>query len=298
MSSRAIARKTHLSPQSVQNRLDRLSRQALALHASLRPLANPHESVCIDGFVSFDRSQFFPNELTFSITNHSRFILELSHASKKRSGSLTPSQKQTILHLYKNIPFEKNAIARSFSDILSSLALERPPSPRSPLILITDEKPDYPRSLYRHPLFSSQNALHRVAHITVNSHLPRTFFNPLFPSNYLDRELRKDIANHRRESTCFSRNAANALSRLACWIAYHNYWKKFLIKAPVADTRVHATAAGIPLSLLSRKKSGFFESRVFLSHLSLTPSMERIWRKLTATPGLNKISYLPAFALA
>ncbi len=42
----------------------------------------------------------------------------------------------------------------------------------------------------------------------------RTYANPLFASNYLGREIRKDQANHRREPTCYSRNPANSMSRL------------------------------------------------------------------------------------
>ena len=44
------------------------------------------------------------------------------------------------------------ALPTPFRDILDSLAAERPPSPSSPLVLITDDKPDYSRVLDRHPL--------------------------------------------------------------------------------------------------------------------------------------------------
>ena len=296
-SGRAIGRALGLSTGSVQNRLDRLARQALSLHARLRPLATPHEAVCVDGFVSFDVSQYFPNELTFSITADSRFILELSHTSRRRSGTMTPSQRQRARDLYARWKPEPGGIARTFRDILDALALERPPSPSHPLVLITDDKPDYVRALDRHPLFRSQDEAHRVAHRTVNSKLPRTWLNPLFASNYLDRELRKDQANHHRESTCFSRNVANSLSRLACYIAEHNYFKKFLIKGSVSDDRVHADVAGIPSSLRKEAMEGFFFDRAFLSRCRLSPPMRRIWRKADPTPGKQKAPYLPAFAL-
>ena len=296
-SGRAIGRALGLSTGSVQNRLDRLARQALALHAALRPLATPRESVCIDGFVSFDVSQYFPNEITFSITADSRFILEFSHTSRRRSGTMTPLQRQRASDLYARWKPEPGGIARTFRDILDALALERPPSPSHPLVLITDDKPDYVRVLDRHPLFRFQDQDHRVAHRTVNSTLPRTWMNPLFASNYLDRELRKDQANQHRESTCFSRNVANTLSRLACYIAEHNYFKKFLIKGMVSDNRVHADIAGIPSRLRKEAMEGFFFDRAFLSRCRLSPPMRRIWRKVDPTPGKQKAAYLPAFAL-
>jgi transposase-like protein len=52
MSIRSLARFFAASCATIQNRIDRLARQALALHKTLRSHANLHEAVCIDGFVS------------------------------------------------------------------------------------------------------------------------------------------------------------------------------------------------------------------------------------------------------
>jgi transposase-like protein len=64
MSIRSLARVLDCSCGCVLNRIDRLARQALATHAELRPQACRYEDICIDGFVSFDRSQYFPNNIT------------------------------------------------------------------------------------------------------------------------------------------------------------------------------------------------------------------------------------------
>src|SRR5512133_701330 len=247
MSLRATARTLHVSCGTVQNRIDRCCRNALALHARLRGAANRHEAVCVDGFVGFDVSQFFPNEITISVTNESLFFLDISHASRRRSGTMTKAQRARATELYAQAHLEKGAVSRTFRDVLDSLARERPPTPEHPLILITDEKRDYERVLQQHPLFREQDEEHRVAHLQINSKFPRTFQNPLFPSNYLDREIRKDQANHHRESTCFNRSVANGMSRLALYCVNHNYRKRYLIKAPVEDQRVHAEVAGIDL---------------------------------------------------
>ncbi len=294
---RAIGRAMNLSCGSVLNRFDRLARQGAALHARLRPLASPAEAVCADGFVSFDVSQFFPSELTLSITSASRFALDLSHATRKRSGSMTQAQKAHATALYACVPFERGGVARTFRDILSSLEVDRPPTPRHPLVLITDEKPDYRSVLHRSRLWRTQDEEHRVAHIQVNSRLPRTFANPLFPSNYLDREIRKDQAAHHRESTCFNRNVANGMSRLLCYLVQHNYRKRFLIKAPVGEDAVHAQMAGIGKELLERRLEAMFTKRAFLTRMYLPATLERIWRKAFMTPLKTKAEYLPAFAL-
>jgi hypothetical protein len=210
---------------------------------------------------------------------------------------MTKAQKLRAAALYPRVAFERAAVARTFRDVLGSLAGERPPSRRNPLVLVTDEKKEYADVLHRSRLWREQDEDHRVAHVRVSSRLPRTFANPLFASNYLDRELRKDLANHHRESTCFSRNVSNAMSRLGCYLVQHDYLKRYSIKAPVSDTRVHAELAGIGRDLVGPAVSDMFRRRAFLSRIRLPATLERIWRKGFATPLKAKADYLPAFAL-
>jgi len=296
-SVRGIGRALSVSCGTVINRTERLSRQALALHAALRPQSPPGESVCIDGFVSFDVSQFFPNEITLSITASSRFILDLSHATHRRSGTMTRVQQTRSAELYAKVSFERGAVARTFREVLGSALMERPSTRTRPFVLITDEKKEYEQVLHVSKAWREQDEDHRVAHVRVHSKLPRTFSNPLFASNYLDREIRKDQAGHHRETTCFNRNVSNAMSRFACYLVQHNYRKRFLIKAPVNDERVHGEVAGIDRALIESSLESMFTRRVFLSRIRLPPTLERIWLKHYTTPLKTKPEYLPAFAL-
>jgi hypothetical protein len=297
-SIRALSRSFEVSCGTILNKIDRLARQALALHARLRRLAATHEAVCADGFVSFDVSQYFPSELTISITADSRFVLEFVHATRRRSGTMTASQRPRAARLYSRVDFERGSIVRSFREILDSLRQERRPTARDPLILITDEKKEYLRALHAHPLFLGQDAEHRVGHVAINSRLPRVYANPLFASNYLDREIRKDQAGHHRESTCFNRNVSNGMARLACYFVQHNYRKRFLIKAQRGDERVHGEVAGIPRSCIVEGIEAMFRDRAFLTRVRLPTPLARIWRKEFATPLKTAGDYLPRFALA
>jgi len=296
MSIRALARTFHCSCPSILNRCDRLARQELAAHALLRPLAARHENVCIDGFVSFDRSQFFPNNLTISITSDSRYLLSFTHATLRRSGSMTESQKRRRSTLYPGVPFERRALERSFTELLDELERDRPPCPAAPLVIVTDEKLEYERAFYAHPLSRNQDEAHRVALLRVNSTLPRSCHNPLFASNYLDRELRKDQAAHRRESTCFGRNVANGLSRLACYVGWHNYRKRYRITGPAFDHRLHADQAGIGAEAIARTRRSVFTMRAFSSLIELDGIETKIWGKRFPTPGKTRPDYLPHFA--
>ena len=297
-SNRAIGRAMGISPDTVQNRIDRLARQALALQARYSPDANRYERICIDGVVSFDVSQYFPSEITIAITADSRFILDLSHTNRKRSGCKSALQKSRAIGLYEKAKLERGGISRTIKEIFETIFRLRPMSATKPLILTTDEKPDYSRILHTTREFRSQDETHRVIHQQINSRLPRTYWNPLHSSNYVEREIRKDLANHHRESACFSRNSSNMMNRLACYLGYHNFLKAFLIKSGRDDKRTHATAAGVPGIESVFVGKAFFSSRAFLSRTKLWPSLARIWLKESLTPMKSKPEYLPAYARA
>lgn len=295
-SVRALGRFFHVSCGTVLNKIDRLSRQAIALHSRLRTFSSTKEGVCVDGFVSFDVSQFFPSEVTLSITAESRLILELTHATHRRSGTTTRAQKERAKDFYAKARFERGSTARSFREILDSLDRERAPRARCPLILITDEKKEYLREIYAHRLFRNQDEDHRLGHITVNSRLPRVYANPLFASNYLDREIRKDQASHHRETSCFNRNVSNGMARLVCYVVEHNYRKRYLIKARIGEDQSHGEAAGIPRRQIDLGVSAMFKDREFLTRLRLPPILERIWSKGFLTPLKEKGDSIPKFA--
>ena len=301
MSTRALARHFHCTCDSINNRIDRLMRQGIALHADLRTRVNPLEAICFDGLVNFDTSQFFPNDIGISITAWSQFILGLSHATVRRSGTMTARQKTVRDSLYATCTFERGAIVRSFTEHLDLCANQHQFSRATPLLLITDEKQEYTRALYRHRLFRKQDETHRVAQLRVNSKLPRDMQNPLFASNYIDREIRKDMANFRRETTCITKHPANGMSRLAVYMGYHNYVKKFRIREEHlrGHTCTHAERAGIARELIARARKTMFTVRAFLSRIRLLPIDEKIWKKQVYDPKAGRIiqGYLPKFAL-
>lgn len=297
-SLRALSRNLKLSCGTVQNRLDRLARQGIALHRKLRRFADPKEAVCVDGLVSFAVSQYFPSEITLSITSDSRFVLDASQATRRRSGTMTTYQKARAAELYLRVSFERGAVGRTFRDILDGIGEDRATRGGFPLVLITDEKKEYQYALSNNQLFRDQDEAHRTAHLRVHSKLPRTFSNPLFASNYIDREIRKDQANHIRETACFCRNVSNGMTRLMCYLVHHNYRKQYRIGGRADQNRVHGEAAGISRRMIEEGLSEMFSRRAFLNRSRLTESQRRIWVKGYPTPLKSEPEYLPRYAAA
>ena len=300
MSIRALGREFSASCGTIVNRLDRLARQGIAVHTSLRPLATRNEPVCFDGLVSFERSQYFPADIGISITFRSRYVLGLSHATTKRSGRMTDGQKRRRDRLYNSASFEPHAVQRSMREQLDLLAAERVVLKSRPLILITDEKLEYDRAFKLHPLYLEQTEKKRCIHVRVQSTLPRTRANPLLACNYYDREVRKDQAQHRRETTCYARSAVNDVTRMYAYLVWHNYKKRYLIKWPVHRNETHAEIAGIACERINNLRAKMFRDRYFLSRLELLPIDERVWRKDIYEPQshIPRRPTLPKYAVA
>jgi hypothetical protein len=300
VSTRALSRTLGCSCGTVTNRIDRIARQGIKLHTTLRKLVRNDEGVCFDGLVSFAGSQYYPDDIGISITKDSRFVLGLSYATLRRSGVLRPEQKKRRDQLYEGNLFERKAVERSFNEHLDMLQAERLITRTRPLIIISDEKKEYRRALVKHSLYRKQDEDHRVAQIQVWSKLARTYYNPLFASNYIDREIRKDQANHRRETTCFARNAANGMCRLYSYLVLQNYQKKYLIKWPEDRKETHAEIAGLDVREISRMRAEMFSRRAFLSHLTLLSMDRSVWTKTVYDPrvGGRVSGKLPAFAFA
>jgi hypothetical protein len=297
-SLRGMSRALGCSLSLLTNRIDRLARQGIALHARMLRARRGKEDICIDGFVSFDCSQYFPSEIPIAVGRTSGFVLDVSHCTRKRSGSMRQDQKAKAQALYSTIRLERGGIGRSFREVLATSLAVQPPQPHRPFVLITDEKPDYARLVRKLAAYWGEGG-GRLVHLRIASHLPRTIHNPLFSSNYTDRELRKDLANHHRESVCFNRNVANGMLRLWAYLMWHNYLKPYRIRWPKGRRpATHAEASGIDATALENVYRSFFEERAFLTRSPLSPTMARSWKKEWRTPGKEKAEYLPKLALA
>jgi len=292
----SISRNLHCSVESAQNRVDRLSRNIGAAHESLLASMSLSEMLVADGFESFDRSQFFPNQINILVGKQSQYLYGFTHATTRRKGAMTAHQKKVRARLELLYLPPAKAVEKSFARLLELIPGIWDSSKLPRLTLWTDEHRAYPRSLLRVPQLMQARELGRFSHETCPSTAPRTASNPLFSVNYYDRELRKDMAAFRRESTCFTRNTANGLARFMSHLLYHNYQKLFRVAPGRKTTEVHAEMAGIDPLKIDAVMAGLFTERQFLSRQVLSDEGRKIWLKSAVTPLKKGPSYLPKYA--
>ena len=250
---RQIARETGVSHSTVRRLAERLGRHCLLFQEKMRPAAAPREPLVLDGFRTFEHSQYWPMDINLLIgTSH--FVYGFNDAELRRSGTMRPSQqlKRRILEKKFGRP-DPQATQKQVEELLRRVV------PRGTrLTLRSDEHQAYPRAIRR-------LKGRRFDHQTTSSKEARTSANPLFPVNLADMLLRHSSSNHKRETIAFSKRRQGALYRLAIWTVWRNY-----IKDSSENRRTPPPAVGLGLirkamtvgEVLAKR---FFPSRVGIS---------------------------------
>jgi len=113
----SIGRALHCSTDSVSNRISRAARQALALDSTLSSTMQPDEDLVADGFESFCRSQYFPNNITLLIGASSQYVYAADHVTLRRKGRMTERQKRKRAMLERQWRANPRGIENSFDRI-------------------------------------------------------------------------------------------------------------------------------------------------------------------------------------
>ena len=210
---RQISRETGVSHTTVRRLADRLGRHCLLFHEQNRPENTPNEPLVLDGFRTFEHSQYWPMDINLLIgTSH--FVYGFNDAELRRSGSMRPAQqvKRQMLEAKFGRPDPK-ATQKQVEELLRRVV-----KPGCTAVLRSDEHQAYPRAMKR----LSDRRFH---HGATSSKEARTVMNPLFPVNLADMLIRHSSANHKRETIAFSKRRQGALYRMAIWTVWRNYIK-------------------------------------------------------------------------
>ena len=92
---RQIARALEASPQTILLHANRLGRHCQLFHQLHRPRGRLTEPIALDGFQSFEYSQFHPTWYHAVVGQSSHFFYGFTDSELRRSGTMTPSQKRT-----------------------------------------------------------------------------------------------------------------------------------------------------------------------------------------------------------
>ena len=210
---RQIAREMGVAHSTVQRLIERLGRHCLLFHERLRPSTAPAEPLVLDGFRTFEHSQYWPMDLNL-LVGASHYVYGFNDAELRRSGTMRPSQRRKRARLERRHGRpDPRATRRQVEELLGRVV-----PPGATAVIRSDEHPAYRQAMRR-----LRNRSFR--HESTPSTAARTAQNPLFPVNLADLLLRHCGANHKRETIAFSKRRQGALYRAAIWVVWKNYIK-------------------------------------------------------------------------
>jgi len=292
----SMARTYRCSVGSIENRLERMSRNGILFHTSCLHKLTLKEGLTADGFESFDVSQYHPNNINLLLGSQSQFLYAVTHNTLRRKGRMTAEQKSKRTQLEGVYKPPRGAAVAAFAGLVAEIPGYWDQTVMPQLEFKTDQHKAYPFALQRVTTIAEAMREGAFLHQSYSSKIARTVFNPLFSANYYDRELRKDLAAFHRESVCYTRNVSNGLARLVCHLVYHNYQKDFRVKWGVTRFPKHAVVAGVPQEAIDSGLERLFTERLFYTHYTVSAIWRKIWNREYRTPLKRRPEYLPKFA--
>jgi len=213
---RQMGRLHGVSPSTIALHLGRAGRHALAFHAQHRPRECPAEALVIDGFETFEFSQFWVTHLNTVVGAESHFVYATTASELRRKGRMTEWQKKRRARLEARYGRpQPRSIERGITQALAQVLPEG-----SSAVIRSDDHWQYPPALARLP---SRELRHEVT----PSKARRTPGNPLFPVNLYHLLLRHSGGNHKRETIGFSKRNQAMVWREAIHRLWRNWVKPF-----------------------------------------------------------------------
>jgi len=251
---RQIAREYNSSHSTIQRLSERLGRHCLLFQEERRPREALREPIVLDGFRTFEHSQYWPLDLNLVIGS-SHFVYAFNDAELRRGGTMTPAQRRKREQLESKYGRpDPQATRKRVEELLRHVI---PPHQR--VVLRSDRHPAYVEAIKYLPD-------HRIRHETTSSRASRTASNPLFPVNLADLLLRHSSANHKRETIAFSKRRQGILYRAAIWMVWRNY-----IKSRSENRRDAPPAQALGLTDRALTVAGVLRNRLFPDRLELPP---------------------------
>ena len=246
---RQIGRIAGVTHRVVQNRCRRLARNALAVMDCALGALQLNEDLAMDGFESYTRSQYHPNNITHLTGCRSQFVYAAVHTLLRRKGAMTEAQKRhraCIDLVWK----ASTSLTEQCSLMLGDLApaIDCACSRRSEAVVLhSDKHRSYPTAIQAVEALKRQLKEGRLIHQRSSSRMARTTTNPLFPVNYVDRQMRKNMAEYVRQTLRQGREVNSQMERMVIFMVLHNFLTPHRIddRARAGQCATHAEQVGI-----------------------------------------------------
>ena len=213
MANRQIARDLKVSPETVNRHIARLGRHCLLFHNQMMRNSPPVREIVVDGFESFEYSQYYPMHHHVAVEKGTDFFIYFTDSELRRKGRMTKYQKGRRKQLEAEFGRpDPKAIEKDMRQLLEVSIGKQPYA-----VVFSDDHPAYKRSL--------KTMATKIDHRITPGSDHRDKNNSLWEVNLLDLLIRHCNANHKRETIAWSKRRQSSAERLAILLVWRNYMK-------------------------------------------------------------------------
>ena len=214
MANRQIARALGCSPSTVAHQIARLGRHCLLFQARDLGRVPVGGEVVVDGFESFEFSQYFPFHHNVAVEVDTGYVLYHTDSALRRKGRMTPCQKHRRAELEaRHGRPDPRAVETAMRELLETIAPDG-----GSMTVRSDDHRAYPRAM--RPFGG------RITHRVTPSTQRRDRRNPLWEVNLLDLMIRHCTAAHKRQTIAWAKRRQASAEKLAIFQVWRNYVKK------------------------------------------------------------------------
>jgi transposase-like protein len=269
MCNRQMARALDCSPTTIAHQIARLGRHCLLTQARELTRVGVLDEIAIDGFETFEWSQYFPFHHNVAVHVGSGYLLGHTDSPLRRKGRMRNVQKTRRAQLEQEFGrASPRAIEDGVRELLQTVIAERPVP-----IIRSDDHRAYPRAIRA----MGRNVVHRIT----SSKRRRDHRNPLWEVNLADLMIRHSTAAHKRETIAFAKRRQASIEKLTIFQVWRNYMKKRWEKGPPETPAMLLGLAERPWRLRD-----LLSQRLFFEKASLTRHCEAYYRREVRTAAL------------
>jgi hypothetical protein len=277
MANRQIARALGCSPSTVAHHIARLGRHALLFQAQDLHRLALSGPVVIDGFETFEMSQYFPFHHNLAVEADTGYFLYHTDSVLRRKGRMTDHQKRRRAELEaRHGRPDPRAVQSGVRELLETITRRE-----TSVTIRSDDHRAYPRAM-RH---IDCHLTHRITSSTQR----RDQRNPLWEVNLLDLMIRHSTAAHKRETIAWAKRRQASAEKLTIFQVWRNY-----VKRRWENGTLHTAAMLKGLSRRPLTIRDLLRRRFFRDHIELPPRWSLYYERriITRPLGVNRVHTL------
>ncbi len=272
MANRQISNDLKVAPETINRHIARLGRHCMLYHQQMMRNSPPVQEVVVDGFESFEFSQYFPIHHHVAVEKGTDFFIYFTDSPLRRKGRMTEAQKRRRQKLEMELGRpDPKAIEKDMLELLEVVLQDQPTA-----TIFSDDHPAYRRSIK----VLDAKIEHRIT--PGKAHRDRN--NSLWEVNLLDLLIRHCNANHKRETIAWSKRRQASAERLAILLVWRNYIKGRREKVRGSPTpAMERRMMSKPLNI-----EELLRSRIFRTHCELPLSWANYYDRTIETRAIKR----------